>query len=132
MKKIALAVIAAMVAFAPAAEAGNKHWHHNGHGGNNWHGGNHNNWHGGNHNNWHGGHNNYYHGGHNNYYHGGNNNFYNDPNFWWGAGAGLLGGVIGGAIVNENRYYEPQCVVQPYKVWDDYQGWVIQYRQICN
>lgn len=122
MKKIALAFVAAMVAFAPVAEAGNGHkWKHGGH--NNWHGN------GNNYNCY----NCYFKKGHNN-----NNNFYNDPNFWWGAGAGgLIGGLIGGAIANDNQYYAPapmapNCFVQPYKVWDDYQGWVIQYRQICN
>lgn len=121
MKKIFAFLVTAAIAFAPvAAEAGNKHWKH----------GNHNNWnHGGNNYNCY---NCYYKKGHNN-----NNNFYNDPNFWAGAGVGLLGGIIGGAIANDNYYdgpapMAPQCIVQPYKVWDDYQGWVIQYRQLCN
>jgi hypothetical protein len=144
MKKILLALFAAAVAFAPmsTAYAGNgndnhKHWKKQGH--NNNHNGNKKNYHGNNkHGNYHGkkkyhgGNNNYYHGG-NKYYYGGNNynNFYEDPYFW----GGVVGGLVGGAIINNQRndYYEPQCYIQQVQVWDTYyQTWVIQNRQVCN
>ena len=122
MKKLVIAVMVTLLACSPAY-AGNKHWKHG---------------HGGNHNNWQNGNNNYYHGG-NKYYYGGGygggyDYFYQDPGFW----GGVVGGIVGGAIAGGggDNYVPapmaPQCIVQPYKVWDDYQGWVIQYRQICN
>lgn len=138
MKKILSALLAAAIVFAPmsTAYAGNgndnhKHWKKQGQNKN--YNGNkryHNN---GHKKNYHRKNKNYYRGGNKYYYNGGNNynNFYEDPYFW----GGIVGGIVGGAIINNQRndYYEPQCYIQQVQVWDTYyQTWVIQNRQVCN
>ena len=103
MSKLLAAIIAIAVMASPAMAENQKHHRRppppGGHG-QPYHGGGEKHHGGEGHNYWHGGHNNYWHGDHNN-----NNYYYQDPYFWGGVAAG----VIGGAIVTDQYRDVERC-----------------------
>lgn len=100
MNRFLIALLTVSVLTTPAFAGNNnnqfENWKRNRQGpvvGNEWHDNRHYR-----HRRHHGDGNNYWRGKNHNYWHGNNNDyFYNDPNFW----GGVVGGLIGGAIVNE-------------------------------